>query len=95
MEIPRIRILRHWDRTKTDMRGYWLLLIEPRWPIFSFCYEESLNELRGLFPTREDDTLDIVVEYFDRTKKPFAGGCKKTIWATDLFETTWWMKYYK
>ena len=90
MKIPRLRILRHWDRAETDVRGCWLLIIEPRWPIFRFWCEESLSELRGLFPTKEDDTLDIIVEHFDRTK--FSGDCKGAIWAVDLFDLMWWKK---
>lgn len=93
MRIPRLRLLRHWDRKKTSMRGCWLLIIEPRWPIVRFVFEESPDELRGIFPTKEDDTLDVVVEHFDRTK--IGGDCVyPPIWHTDLCDVLllWYKK---
>ena len=93
MRIPRLRILRTWDRAESNYTGYWLLLIEPRWPLVRFFSHEELNTLRELLPTKEDDTLDVIIEHFDQTKT--SGDCMGTIWATDLFGIMFWYTVQK
>ncbi len=77
MKLPRIRILRHWSVSEPIERGYWLLCVEPRWPILKFETLEFGNELP--FPPRDDYSFDIVVEHFEEK-----GSCGKQIWAVDL-----------
>jgi hypothetical protein len=86
----RLRLLRHWSRSKDSMRGHWLFMIEPRWPIVRFSSEEHLDELRTLFPTKDDHTLDVVLEHYKADK--YHGSCNGNIASIDLFCVARWMK---
>ncbi len=91
MEIPRIRILHTWADSNTNICGYWLLLIEPRWPIVNYSSATMEDNVHSLLRMKRKSTLDFIVEHFNRNAVNM-GDCKETVWALDLEDLTWWQK---
>ena len=86
----RIRLLSHWSSSKDSTQGYWLLTIEPQWPLMRFSsHEEHLY--KTIFPIKDEHSLDVVLEHY----KPGMlgrGDCQGTILGIDLYDLAKWMK---